>query len=120
MIANKHLRIYKGDANAAFLQEDPTHAKHDLLVEPVQELREAFQLSDEECVKIMKVAFGLVNAPMEWYEKVASDLHKMGYVAMTLEPCLWIKYNKHGEIETVIFAHVDDFVIGVPSTARRT
>eukprot|EP00959_Pyramimonas_sp_CCMP1952_P149052 3118459-Pyramimonas_sp.AAC.1 len=35
---------------------------------------------------------------------------------MTLEPCPWVKYDKHGEVETVIFARVDDFVIGIPSS----
>ena len=50
---------------AAFLQGDPTQAKHDLFVEPVPELRDAMQLSDDECVTMLKAAYGLVNAPKD-------------------------------------------------------
>eukprot|EP00959_Pyramimonas_sp_CCMP1952_P381687 7998125-Pyramimonas_sp.AAC.1 len=64
---------------------------------------------------MLKAAYGLVNAPREWYENVASDFEKLGNVAMTLEPCLWIKYDSAGKVETVIFVHVDDFVIGIPT-----
>ena len=63
LMANNKLRIYKGDVKAAFLQGDATQAKRDLLVEPVPELREALQLAGDECVKMLKAAYGLVNVP---------------------------------------------------------
>lgn len=57
MMAHKHLKMYTGDTKAAFLQGDPTQAKYDLLVEPVPELREALQFSDEECSMLLKAAY---------------------------------------------------------------
>ena len=119
LMANNGLRMYKGDVKAAFLHGSDISMKYDLLVEPVKELREAMQLKDDEVVKLLKAAYGLMDAPKEWHLKVDTDLtQQLQYVDMQYEPCVWIKYSQDHEIEAVIFVHVDDFVIGVKENSR--
>ena len=69
-------------------------------------------LQADELVKMMKKAYGLCDAPKEWFDEVSRRMTEGGWVAMTLEPCVWVLYEQ-GQIVAIAFVHVDDFVIGV-------
>jgi hypothetical protein len=43
---------------------------------------------------------------------VNKDMLKLGWTAVTMEPCVWTLWH-HGEIVAVSFIHVDDMVVGV-------
>ena len=108
--ANAGLRIHKGDVKAAFLQSQSSNTG--IFVEPVRELREAMDLREDEVVLMLKKAYGLCDAPKEWYDEVARRMTESGWVAMKLEPCVWTLYDK-GRLVAIAFVHVDDFVVGI-------
>ena len=86
--ANQKLKLHRGDVKAAFLQSQG--ADTGILVEPVKELRDAMGLQEDELVEMMKKAYGLCDAPKEWFDEVSRRMTEGGWVAMTLEPCVWV------------------------------
>ena len=88
--------LKKEDVRAAFLQ--PQESETGILVEPGPELRQAVN----EIVQPRKKAYGL---PMR---------RKNGFdeVAMALEPCLWMVYER-GATVCLAFSRVYDMVVGV-------
>eukprot|EP00974_Lingulodinium_polyedra_P028349 2734340-Lingulodinium_polyedra.AAC.1 len=87
LCANNGLRLHKGDVKAAFLQSRSVDTG--LLVEPVRELRDAMGLNQDEVILLLKKAYGLCDAPKEWFDEVSNKMAAAGWVAMKLEPCVW-------------------------------
>eukprot|EP00959_Pyramimonas_sp_CCMP1952_P142732 2988285-Pyramimonas_sp.AAC.1 len=65
------------------------------------------KLKDNEAVMLLKKAYGLCDAPKEWFDETSSKMSSAGWVPMELEPCLWILYDNQ-QIVGIAFAHVDD------------
>ena len=61
---------------------------------------------------MLKKAYGLCDAPKEWFDEVSRRMTESGWVAMKLEPCVWTLYDK-GQLVAIAFVHVDDFVLGI-------
>ena len=68
----------------------------DTFCEPVPDLSRKLQLELRQCVRLMKVVYGLVKAPRRWYPRVATDLRNMGGEESLMEPCLWTFRDKNG------------------------
>ena len=111
LCANHRLRLHKGDVKAAFLQSRGAHTG--IMVEPVRELREAMDLKEDEVVMMLKKAYGLCDAPKEWFDEVSRRMRDGGWTPMQLEPCVWTLYGDKKELIAIAFVHVDDFVVGV-------
>ena len=58
-----------------------------------------------------KAAYGLVQAPLQWYRSVCSFMQSIGYHRLKTEPCCWI-YVHEGCVKSTCHAHVDDFMVG--------
>ena len=112
LMANKGLRMRKGDVKAAFLQGNSTQGDDNIFAEPCAELREGLGVTDEYVVKLWKAVYGLCNAPREWYETVNSDMLRLGWTPVSMEPCAWTLWE-NGRLVAVAFIHVDDMVVGV-------
>lgn len=59
---------------------------------------------------MVKAAYGLVQAPLQWYKSVCSFLQQLGCRRLKTEPCCWV-FSQDGQVKSAIHAHVDDFLI---------
>ena len=62
-----------------------------------------------ECCELLKSAYGLVNAPLLWYEELKTALLSLNFVMSPLDPCLFVLPKASGQgIHGVVGMHVDD------------
>ena len=69
--------VAKGDVSGAFLQG--RNLQRDLWVPPVPELSAALSVSPGEIMKLKKAAYGLGEAPVEWYTSISTVLKEHGW-----------------------------------------
>ena len=67
------------------------------------------QVATVECLQLGKAVYGLVNAPRVWCAKVNQVMARLGWIASSLEPCLWSLMSKHGRILGLCSVHVNGF-----------
>jgi len=101
----------KEDVEAAFLQGGSTQKVRNVLIEPTPELREKYGLRDDECLRLLKAVYGLVNAPLEWFLCINQWFLDHGWKAVQLEPCLYVLHNDVGKLCGAACIHVDDLLI---------
>lgn len=106
----KRFRLSKGDVSGAFLQGEKL--EKELWCRPVPEICSEMGVAPETPMKLTKAAYGLVQAPLQWYQSVCKVLGQLGYRRLKTEPCLWIFQDTTGTVKSVIHGHVDDFVFG--------
>jgi hypothetical protein len=74
-------------------------------------------LKSDECVKLDKALYGLVQAARQFYLKFAKVLEKIGFEQSYAEPCLFFRNTKNGKV--IMIMHIDDFyVIGNSITIK--
>ena len=100
-------QVKKGDAAAAFLQG--REFGRDLYLIPTVEICEAMNIAPQSVVRMRKACYGLVEAPIEWFETMNQFLKSLGFVQLKSDPCMW-RYKKAGETLALISGHVDDFL----------
>ena len=59
----------------------------------------------------MGSAYGLRTAPRSWYLRVKADLQRLGWRMHQLDPCVFLIYDKKGELLGLCGVYVDDFLI---------
>lgn len=106
--AYRRFQLSKGDVSGAFLQG--MDIREQLWCRPLPEMCEELGIEDGTPMLLTKAAYGLVQAPLYWYESVCNTLENLGYHRLTTEPCCWIFRDDSGTIRSMIHAHVDDFV----------
>jgi hypothetical protein len=65
----------------------------------------------ERVIRLLKSAYGLTTAPLEWYAQVDKVLQELGGIQTAADPCVWTFNSRNGEHIGIIGAHVDDFLI---------
>ena len=112
LIASKGWQLRSLDIRAAFLQGKP-QSNRVLAVEPVQELVEALQLNTDQVCKLEKGAYGLIDAPYQWFQAISEELVKLGFTQSPFDPCKFLLYHHEtGSLEGVLGLHVDDGICG--------
>ena len=106
--ALRRFRLSKGDVSGAFLQG--MEVVEELFCRPLPEMCEALGISDNTPTLLTKAAYGLVQAPLYWYESVCATMSELGYQKLTTEPCCWIYIDDSNTVRSMVHAHVDDFV----------
>ena len=105
--SNHGCQVKKGDVAAAFLQG--REFNRDLYLIPTVEICEAMNLAPQSVVKMRKACYGLVEAPIEWFETMNQFLKSLGFSQLKSDPCMW-RYKRAGETLALISGHVDDFL----------
>lgn len=105
--ANQQTSVWKGDVSAAFLQ-GRTYDR-DLFLIPTPEICNAMRLPPESIVKMRKACYGLVEAPIEWFETMNAHLQSLGFTQLRSDPCSW-RLCEQGQTIALISGHVDDFL----------
>lgn len=95
----------KMDVTGAFLQSDPFDRP--VLLRPPPEAG----LGRDVAWQLKKAAYGLADAPREWFVTLQRKLLSLGASNHPLERCLF-KWMKDGELWGVMSVHVDDLFIG--------
>ena len=104
------MRLSKGDISGAFLQGQDL--SEELWCRPVKEICEELGVSEGTPMLLKKAAYGLVQAPLHWYQSISTYLEEIGYHKLWTEPCCWIWVDKEGVVRSIIHGHVDDFMFG--------
>ena len=110
----KKLTVWKGDVSGAFLQG--REYSRDLQILPLPEICRGLGLPEGSLCRLRRACYGLVEAPIEWYETVNTFLCSLGYVQMKSDPCTWTYTNEQGEVISAISGHVDDFLFSGSET----
>eukprot|EP00439_Symbiodinium_sp_Y106_P036519 s8678_g4.t1 len=106
-----------GDVRTAFLQARPEGREQRLLARPLPELAEAMGLKPHEAVELTGSAYGLAQAPREWYIDVQRTLKTLGARQCKTDPCVWCVLDEKGRTVGVLGSYVDDFLMaGNPSS----
>ena len=110
LCAWKKFHIMKGDVSGAFLQgQDMEEA---IWCRPVKEICQEMGVADDTPMLLTKAAYGLVQAPLQWYRSVCTTMESLGYRRLITEPCCWVYVDEQQEVQSIIHGHVDDFVFG--------
>lgn len=112
LIASCSWDLRSFDIKAAFLQGKPQDDRI-IGLEPCSELRQALALKEGEICRLVKSAYGLIDAPFLWYQALSSELVELGFEISPFDPCLFIL--RHPETKRprgIIGIHVDDGLCG--------
>ena len=110
LCAWKKFKIQKGDVSGAFLQGE--ELDEPLWCRPLPEICQEMGVAEDTPMLLTKAAYGLVQAPLQWYESICNTMSRLGYQRLKTEPCCWIFRDATGDVCSVIHGHVDDFVFG--------
>ena len=117
LAASCGFHVAKGDVSGAFLQG--REFQRQVLCAPLPEICEALQLEPGSVTRLTRAAYGLVEAPLEWYLTVNSFLEELGFLRQVSDPCVWGLFSPEGEPIGWICGHVDDFMFaGSPTDTR--
>ena len=61
---------------------------------------------------LTKAAYGLVEAPIQWFLSVSRFLENLGGERQLSDPCCWTFFRKDRSIIGHVCGHVDDFMFG--------
>ena len=104
----------KADVKAAFLQGSSSQLARNVFARPTPELAKALDVPEGHAIQIVEAAYGLVNAPAEWFRDVNRTLTGLGMQQLKSEPCAWrlVKQTPAGpRLIGLIAAHVGDFLL---------
>ena len=59
-----------------------------------------------------KAAYGLVQAPLQWFYTINNFLGNLGYKQLQTEPCCWVWVDTEGQVRSIVHSHVDDLMFG--------
>ena len=106
--ASRHWDIESFDIKTAFLRGQE-QSDRTLGLEPNIELRDKLGLKPNEILKLLKGAYGRVDAPYLWFMELKKGLEELGFVASPFDPCTFVLTCPHsGRTEGLIGVHVDD------------
>lgn len=106
--ASRQWEIESFDIKTAFLRGNEVSDRI-LGMEPPEELRTKMKLKPQEIVRLLKGAYGRVDAPYLWFMELKKGLEELGFVAAPFDPCAFVLPEPHsGKIEGLIGIHVDD------------
>ena len=116
--ANKNFTVEKGDISGAFLQGDEFGPERVMACEPLPEICEALGVPAQSTMLLTKAAYGLVEAPIQWFLTISRFLESIGGEQQFSDPCCWSFYKaeKDSQGHRVcighVCGHVDDFLFG--------
>ena len=105
--ASMHWDIHSFDIKTAFLRGTEESSRV-LGMEPPPEMREKLRLKQNEIVRLLKGAYGRVDAPFLWFRELKQSLEQLGFCSAPFDPCTFVLRDQHQRTEGLIGIHVDD------------
>ena len=110
-LATKSWDLMSFDIRTAFLQGKPQTGRT-LAIEPVEELRSAMGLKSQEVCQLKKSAYGLVDAPFQWFAALREQLISLQFSPSPFDPCVFtlMQPDSQGkpQLAGILGIHVDD------------
>ena len=110
-ITTKGWDLMSFDIRTAFLQGKPQTGRT-LAIEPVPELRAAMNLKASEVCQLKKGAYGLVDAPFQWFCALRETLMDLQFCPSPFDPCVFTlmqtRQDGTSELAGILGVHVDD------------
>ena len=116
--ANKGFSVEKGDISGAFLQGDEFGSDRMMACEPLPEICAALGVPAQSTMLLTKAAYGLVEAPIQWFLSISRFLESIGAEQQLSDPCCWSFFKKELDAQGRricighVCGHVDDFLFG--------
>ena len=111
LAACKGWKVAKGDVTGAFLQGK--ELSDQLYCVPCDEICQALRVPNGTVTRLRRAAYGLVQAPLQWYITIAEFLEELGLQRLRSDPCAWAwRPDPTGPIRGLVSGHVDDFLFG--------
>ena len=73
------------DIRTAFLRGSERNQRL-LGMEPPEEMRQKMKLKPDEIVRLLKVAYGRVDAPFLWFQELRQSLEELGFTSSPFDP----------------------------------
>ena len=84
-----------------------------IAIEPVPEMSAAMQLQATEVCRLVKSAYGLIDAPFLWFTELDKTLRALNFIPSPFDPCLYLLYKENAaEPSGILGIHVDDGLCG--------
>ena len=106
--ANNECSVKKGDVSGAFLQG--REFTRDMYVIPTDEICKAMNIPSQSITRMKRACYGLVEAPIEWFETMNTFLQEEGFVQLKSDPSFWKLVDHENDVVALISGHVDDFL----------
>ena len=108
LAASQKWDIESFDIRTAFLRGNET-SNRVLGLEPPTEMRERMKLKPQEVLRLLKGAYGRVDAPYLWFMEFKAGLEQAGFLQSPFDPCAFIlPHPKTQKTEGILGIHVDD------------
>ena len=112
LIASQAWKLQSFDVKAAFLQGQPQKDRV-MGLEPTEEFRKQFNMKPDQILRLVKGAYGLVDAPFLWYQALRGELLRLGMEEAPWDPTVYILRDpKTRRPKGIIGMHVDDGLCG--------
>ena len=109
LAANSKWSVSKGDITGAFLQGK--ELTETLYCIPTDEICQALKIPNGSVTRLRCAAYGLVQAPLQWYMTIAEFLEEIGLERLRSDPCAWVwRPDKNSKPRAMVVGHVDDFL----------
>ena len=86
--------------------------EEELWCRPVKEITVALGLPEHTPMLMCKAAYGLVQAPLQWFYTINNFLGNLGYKQLQTEQCCWVWVDAEGQVRSIVHSHVDDLMFG--------
>ena len=110
--ANSNFLVEKGDISGAFLQGDNFGEDRPMVCEPLPEICQALNVPTGTPMLLTKAAYGLVEAPIQWFLSISRFLESLGAERQLSDPCCWGFFTPERKPIGWVCGHVDDFMFG--------
>ena len=112
VIASMHWTLMSFDIKPAFLQ-GRTQENRVIAIEPVPEMVAAMDLKPNEVCRLVKSAYGLIDAPFLWFTELDKTLRSLNFIPSPFDPCLYLYYHDESKGPSgILGVHVDDGLCG--------
>lgn len=69
----------------------------------------------QHIAKLKRALYGLKQAGRCWNDKIDAWLKQQGWMASPEDACIYVRHSESGEVDMILYIHVDDSVVAGPS-----
>jgi hypothetical protein len=71
-----------------------------------------YKIKEGKVLKLLRGIYGLKQAMRIWIENLSNSIKEIGFIQSSVDPCLFLFYEKNNMMSNYIAFHVDDIILG--------